>query len=182
MSPRRLPLAGAALAALAGTASAAEIPAPCGPDPRDRCLSYRNGQIVRVYLAPGATTTIELPASETIFFVGPSDDGIIRGTGASERTATGTDGSQTADPNVMVAVPGGAEHPTQFLTIKALHHLEAQPFLVIARLTNAVTGKQEFRQHVFELLTRPGDLTQGTPDTFYSRASAAANQAAEQQF
>jgi type IV secretion system protein VirB9 len=168
MSPRRVLLAGVALLALAGSAAAAEIPAPCGPDQRERCIAYRNGQIVRVYLAPGATVTVELPASETVFFVGTSDDGIIRGSGASERTATGTDGSQTADPNIMVSVPGGAEHPTQFLTIKALHHLEAQPFLVIARRADPVTGKQEFRRHVFEIVTRPGDLTQNTPDTFFS--------------
>ncbi|UEM08130.1 TrbG/VirB9 family P-type conjugative transfer protein (plasmid) [Skermanella rosea] len=151
---------------LATTAQAAELPAPCGPDPRERCIAYKAGQIVRVYLAPGATVTIELPPTETVFFVGASDNGIISGTGATERAAAGQDA--TSDPNLMTAVPGGADNPTQFLTIKALRHLEPQPFLVIGRWSNPVTGKQEFRRHVFEILTRPGDLTQDTPDTMFS--------------
>ena len=74
MSPRRLLLSGVALLALGSVANAAEVPAPCGPDPRERCINYRPGQIVRVYLAPGATVTVELPASESVFFVGASDD------------------------------------------------------------------------------------------------------------
>lgn len=44
---------------------------------------------MRVYLAPGATVTIELPPTETVFFVGASDNGIISGTGATERAAAG---------------------------------------------------------------------------------------------
>src|SRR3954470_17551282 len=112
MIPRRLLLAGAALIALAGSANASEIPAPCGPDPRERCVDYKPGQIVRVYLAPGATVTIELPASESIFFVGVSDDGLIRGTGSSDRVASGSDA--TADPNLMTAVPVGGDKDHRF--------------------------------------------------------------------
>jgi type IV secretion system protein VirB9 len=147
-------------------AHAAETPRPCGPDPRERCIDYRPGQIVSLILAPGATMTIELPQTETVFFVGTSDDGIIRGDGATVRTATA--GDTTADPNLMISVPGGTEHPTQFLTLKALHHLEPQPFLVIGRYTYPLTGKQEFRRHVFELQTRPGDPMGEALDTFYS--------------
>ena len=129
MSPRRLLLSGVALLALGSVANASEVPAPCGPDPRERCVNYRPGQIVRVYLAPGATVTIELPASESIFFVGVSDDGVIRGTGSSDRVASGSDA--TADPNLMTAVPVGGDKDhkfTQFLTLKALHHLEPRGF------------------------------------------------------
>jgi type IV secretion system protein VirB9 len=156
----------AALCLCGSAAHAAEIPRPCGPDPRERCIDYRPGQIVSLILAPGATMTIELPVTETVFFVGTSDDGIIRGDGASTRTATA--GDTTADPNLMISVPGGADHPTQFLTLRALHHLELQPFLVIGRYTNPLTGKQEYRRHVFELQTRPGEPMREGFDTFYS--------------
>jgi hypothetical protein len=113
---------------------------PSGRDHREHCIDYRPGQIISLILAPGATLTIELPVTETVFFVGTSDDGIIRGEGASQRIATA--GDTTADPNLMISVPGGADHPTQFLTLRALHHLEPQPFLVIGRYTNPLTSKQ----------------------------------------
>jgi type IV secretion system protein VirB9 len=169
MSPRRLLLSGVALLALGSVANASEVPAPCGPDPRERCVNYRPGQIVRVYLAPGATVTIELPAAESIFFVGVSDDGVIRGTGSSDRVASGSDA--TADPNLMTAVPVGGDKDhkfTQFLTLKALHHLEPQPLLVLANTIDPVTRETVARRHVFEVLTRPGDLGEQVPDTFFS--------------
>lgn len=151
---------------LSQRAHAAETPRLCGPGPRERCIDYRPGQIVSLILAPGATMTIQLPQTETVFFVGTSDDGIIRGDGATVRTATA--GDTTADPNLMISVPGGIEHPTQFLTLKALHHLEPQPFLVIGRYTHPLTGEQAFRRHVFELQTRPGDPMGEALDTIYS--------------
>ena len=110
--------------------------------------------------------TIELPVTETVFFVGTSDDGIIRGEGASPRVATA--GDTTANPNLMISVPGGADHPTQLLTLRALHHLEPQPLLVIGRYTNPLTTKQEYRRHVFELQTRPGEPMQEAFNSFYS--------------
>jgi type IV secretion system protein VirB9 len=167
-TPKRLHCGGivVALCLYGSSTYAAETPRPCGPDPRERCIDYHSGQIVSLILTPGATMTIELPVTETVFFVGASDDGIIRGDGASVRTATA--GDTTTDPNLMISVPGGAEHPTQFLTLKALHHLEPQPFLVIGRYTDPLTGNQEFRRHVFELQTRPGEPVQEALDTFYS--------------
>src|SRR3954454_23676534 len=107
MSPRRLLLSGVALLALGSVANASEIPAPCGPDPRERCVNYKPGQIVRDYLATGATVTMALPASESIFFVGVADDGLISGTGPSDRVASGSD--TTVDPNLMTAVPVGGD-------------------------------------------------------------------------
>jgi type IV secretion system protein VirB9 len=90
----------------------------------------------------------------------------MRGEGASFHTATA--GDTTADPNLMISVPGGAEHPTQIFTLKALHHLEPQPFLVIGRYTHPPTGKQAIRRHVFETQTRPGTPMGEALDTFYS--------------
>src|SRR4051794_18640559 len=75
--------------------------------PRHIPQGFSDYDVGEVYLAPGATVTIELPASESIFFVGVSDDGVIRGTGSSDRVASGSDA--TADPNLMTAVPVGGD-------------------------------------------------------------------------
>jgi type IV secretion system protein VirB9 len=171
MSARGLLLAGVALACLTGSAIAAEVPAPCSKaDARERCVAYRQGQIVRVYLAPGASITMEFPASEVIYEVLASDNGIISGQPASDRTATGSD--KTSDPNLQVQVPENS----QFLAVKALHHLDPQPFTVITKRTVTVTDpttgktatKEELRRHGFEIETRPGALTEDVPDTFFS--------------
>lgn len=153
-----------AVALLASTAHSAELPKPCGPDPRERCVSYQPGQIVSLLLTPGATMTIELPSAEAVFSLGTSDNGIITGEGATERVAAGQ--QVTSDPNLQTSVPGGEANPTQFLMLKALRHLEPQPFVIIGRWTNPVTGKPEFRRHVFELRTIPGGPE--APDAFFS--------------
>jgi type IV secretion system protein VirB9 len=149
--------------ALSSPAWAAEMPKPCGPDPRERCIAYRKGQIVQLYLAPGATMTIELPETETVFFVGTSDDAILRGDGASVRPTGAPE--VMGDSNLMTSVPGGAEAPTNFLTLKALHALEPQPLVVIGTFIHPVTGKQAYRRHTFELQTAPLDKKN---ESFYS--------------
>ena len=124
-------------------------------------FTYWNGKeaaFIIVYLAPGATVTIELPASESIFFVGVSDDGVIRGTGSSDRVASGSDA--TADPNLMTAVPVGGDKDhkfTQFLTLKALHHLEPQPLLVLANTIDPVTKALVWQ---YGVVGRPGVYSQ----------------------
>ncbi len=156
-----------AATAVAGTAIAAEEPTPCGADPRERCVIYKPGQIVRLYAAPGATLTVEFPAAEKVTFVGISDDAIISGRPRSaSRVSTGTD--STGDPNLMVWIPGAPDATAQFLTIKALHDLAPQPLMVLTQWTNPVTHAPEIRRHMFEMLTRRGDLTEDTPNTYYA--------------
>lgn len=148
-------------------ARAAEIPSPCGDDARERCVPYRAGQITVIYLAPGATTTIELPPTETVFSTQDSDDQII--SGKSAQPVKAPDGSDNQSPNFMVSVPGGAGSPAQFVVLKALRELHPQPFTVIARVQSlAQDARTEYRRHSFELRTRKGALTEDVPDTFFA--------------
>lgn len=153
---------------LSSPVMAAETPAPCGPDPRERCVAYAPGQIVRIYAAPGATLAIELPSAERIAFVGASDNQLLQGGEAVERVAAGGDGSSTADPNLMTSVPRTDGATSNFVMLKPLRHLEPQPFTVLAWWTNPTNQARELRRHTFELRTRPGELTEDVPDTFFA--------------
>src|SRR3954463_4530362 len=105
------------------------MPQPCGDDPRHRCIAYKQGQITTLLLSPGATMTIELPPNETVFFLGASDNSIIKGDGPTERVAAGA--QTTTDPNLQTSVPGDAANPSGIVSIKALRHLEPQPYHVV---------------------------------------------------
>jgi type IV secretion system protein VirB9 len=159
----------AALALLPLSALAAETPSPCARDgdPRERCVAYRPGQVIRVYAAPGATLTVELPATQQVFNVAVSDNAVISGGPGLVRTASGG-GDATVDGNLMVMVPGGGENPQQFVTLKPLRHLEPQPLVILAWRQNPATGERALRRYTFELRTRPGELTEDVPDTFFS--------------
>lgn len=148
-------------------ALAAQEPEPCGSDVRQRCVAFHEGQVTRLYAAPGATLTVEFPASETLAFVGTSDDSLIskRG-GSAKRVSTGAD--STGDTNLMTWIPGAPDKPGSFFTLKALHELAPEPLVVLTDWTNPVTNKVEKRMHMFELLTRPGDQTEATPNTYYA--------------
>ena len=115
-------------------------------------------------LSPGATMTIELPPDEVVFSLGASDNGIITGEGQAERVAAGA--QTTTDPNLLVFGAGDVTNPSGFIMMKALRHLEPQPYHVIGRWTNPVTGKLEYRHHSFELRTIPGGPEQA--DAFYT--------------
>jgi type IV secretion system protein VirB9 len=151
-------------ALMASTAMSAEVPQPCGPDPRERCIAYDASQIISLFLVPGATTTLQLPDNEVVYSVGTSDNEIISGKPPTERVAAGQ--SATADDNLQVHMPGTDANPSKFLMVKALRHLEPQPFTVIGVWTNPVTGKQDHRRHSFELSTIPGGPQ--APDAFFS--------------
>ncbi|WP_424138826.1 TrbG/VirB9 family P-type conjugative transfer protein [Roseomonas chloroacetimidivorans] len=166
---RALALASAAVIALSAVpAVAAETPSPCGPDPRERCVAYAPGQIVRIYAAPGATLAIELPSTERVAFVGTSDNQLLQGGEAVDRMAAGGDGSSTADPNLMTSVPRVDGATGNFVMLKPLRHLEPQPLTVLAWWTNPTSGARDLRRHTFELRTRPGELTEDVPDTFFA--------------
>jgi type IV secretion system protein VirB9 len=157
-------LATLALSLMASTAMPAELPKPCGPDPRERCIAYNPSQIISLFLIPGATITIQLPDNEVVYSVGTSDNEVISGKPPAERVVAGQ--SATADDNLQVHMPGTDAVPSEFLMVKALRHLEPQPFTVIGVWTNPVTGKQEKRRHSFELSTIPGGPQ--APDAIFS--------------
>jgi type IV secretion system protein VirB9 len=151
---------------LSSVSHAAETPKSCGEDPRVRCIAYKERQVVTLTLSPGATMTINLPPDETVYSLGASDNGIITGDGQTDRVAAGA--QTTADPNLQVTVPGDAANPSGIVMVKALRHLEPQPYHVIGRWINPVTGKPVLRPHTFELRTIPGGPTQD--DTFFTVA------------
>lgn len=187
---RQLLMAGAAaLALLASPARAADIPAPCDQsagltrtpalpsaagiyhaDPRERCIDYRpnSGQVIRAYAAVGAVLLIELPPGQTVFYNGISDNSLITGETQPATRMGGQNQAVTEDSNLMVWVPGAPESPQNYLQVKPIRHLEAQPFPILAWWTNPETGKRELRRYNIELRTRPGELTEDMPETFFS--------------
>lgn len=142
-----------ALTLLSSAAFAAEMPKPCGPDPRERCIAYKPGQITTMVLAPGQTATIQLPEGEVVYSTGASDNGIIKGEGGASRVGAG--GNTTEDPNLETTVPGDESDPSGFIMIKAKKELAPQSYVVIGQWTHPVTGKKILRNHIFELHTTP---------------------------
>lgn len=193
MSPLRLLLAASVTLPLAGSpARAGEEPAPAGRDPRVRVIAYDPAQVVRLFVTPGATLTIQLAPGEAVAGLPVSDQALLEGptpesggvslVGGSQRTAAGRGAS--ADQNLMTSVRGN------FVMLKALRELVPQPLFVIGRSTDPATGRETMRAYTFELSTRAGPLTAEAPDTYYlirftypaeERAAAAAAATARRQ-
>jgi type IV secretion system protein VirB9 len=152
------------VALLSSVSYAAEMPKSCADDPRQRCVAYKEGQIVTLTISPGATMTVSLPPDEVVFALGSSDNSIISGEGQADRVVAGP--QVTSDGNLQVSVPGDQTNPSGFIMVKALRHLEPQPYHVIGRWINPVTGRPEYRHHAFELKTVPGGPEQ--PESFYT--------------
>jgi type IV secretion system protein VirB9 len=140
-----------ALVLMSSVSFAAEMPKQCGPDPRERCIDYRPGQIVTVIMYPGVNTTIELPEGETVFSTAASDNSIMMNEPPSKRTSVNS--QATEDPNLEFFVPGESV-PDRFVMLKAKRELVAQPYVVIGEWTNPVTGQKIRRRHTFELHTK----------------------------
>ena len=164
MSPLRLLLAASVTLPLAGSpARAGEEPAPAGRDPRVRVIAYDPAQVVRLFVTPGATLTIQLAPGEAVAGLPVSDQALLEGptpesggvslVGGSQRTAAGRGAS--ADQNLMTSVRGN------FVMLKALRELVPQPLFVIGRSTDPATGRETMRAYTFELSTRTGPLTEG---------------------
>ena len=150
-SQARTALAALTLTLLSSASFAAEMPKPCGPDPRERCIAYKQGQIVIVVLTPGKAATIQLPEGETVYSLVASDNDIIKGQAPADRVASGA--NTTDDPNLESTVPGDENSPTGFVMLKAKRELVPQPYTVIGKWTHPVTGKTVLRNHTFELHT-----------------------------
>ncbi|MBX9697834.1 MAG: TrbG/VirB9 family P-type conjugative transfer protein, partial [Thermoleophilia bacterium] len=162
----------------AAPAVALETPRACSAaDPRVRCIAYDPTQVVRLYAATGAALTVEFSEAETIVDASTSDNGLLEGGDASTRQAvaiaeTGGGGAPgTADRNLMMAKRGS------FLFLKPLRPLLPQPITVLTRREDG-----RVRRYTFQLETRPGGLTEETPNTFYAvRFTYPADEAAARQ-
>ena len=155
------------LSLLSSASWAAEMPKPCGPDPRERCVSYKPGQIVTLVLAPGRTMIIELPEGETVYYIGASDNSVIKGDDAADRVAVNN--NTTEDPNLETSVPGPDNSPSQFVSLKAKKELEPQPFLVIGQWNHPVPARRSCGATSSSFTPRRGSQpTRGTFRLWYS--------------
>ncbi|MCK8786562.1 TrbG/VirB9 family P-type conjugative transfer protein [Roseomonas sp. NAR14] len=159
-----------ALPFLAGApACAMETPSGSARDSRIRTVAYDPNQVVKLYAVPGSTLTIQLAAGETVAGLAVSDQSLLdppreeapasplalAGGGAAPRNGP------VADRNLLTAVRGN------FVMLKPLRELDPQPLFIIGRSTDPATGRETMRAYTFELSTRAGPLTEGTPDTYY---------------
>lgn len=173
---------GALGALLASTsAHALEAPAPGPRDKRVRVVAYDPDDVVQLYAAAGSTVRIAIAPDETVEALLVSDQGVM--SAEVEAESSGGDPGQTQsqtsrgrredacsasfDTNMVRSVCG------PYIYIKPLRDLEPQPLHIQAKrkcvpVADGGQPKCEWRAYQFELLTRPGPLTEGTPNTFYS--------------
>lgn len=192
------PLILGALGALLATTSALALEEPT-PGPRDRrvrVVVYDPDDVVQIHAAPGSTVRVAVAPDEVVEALLVSDQSVMSGevetteAGAGEETQGQEQGRQTGgrdsacaasfDTNMYRSVCG------PYIYIKPLRELEPQPVHLQTKRkcttpTDGTTPKCEWRAYQFELLTRPGPLTEATPNTLYSvRFDYPADRAAEQ--
>lgn len=165
---RHLALATMAALAMTAHARAADVPKPCGSDPRERCVAYQPGQIVSLIAAPGAALTIELPSAERVYFVGKSDNALVSPSNGGPGLVSAATDDTSADGDLLVTVPKADNATGNMVMVRPQQHLAPQPLTILAWWTHPGTGERSIRRHTFEIRTRPGDLTADTPDTFYA--------------
>lgn len=186
------PLILGALGALlaANSALALEEPTPGQRDKRVRVVTYDPDQVVQLYAAPGATVRVAIAPDEVVQALLVSDQAIMSGESEMEATTVADtssgrpeqpgDPNKACDPNMCRSVYGS------FIYIKPNRELEPQPLHLQTKRkctapTDGTQPKCEWRSYQFELLTRPGPLTESTPNTFFGvRFEYPADRAAEQ--
>lgn len=186
MTLRTFLAASVASLALAAPALATEIPsADCSKDARIRCVPYDPGNVVQVYAAPGASFRIQLGAGEAVATITVSDQATLGDESdmgdaqdaslARQTAATGGDASRAhCDRNLCRSVVGN------FIYLMPRRELAPQPLFVQTNYCPPDGGKCQEVPYAFELRTRPGDLTEATPNTIFGlRFTYAARDAAE---
>lgn len=161
-------LAGAALPALA-----LDAPTPSPADKRLRSVVHDPAQVVPFFAAVGATARIQLGAGEKVVGVLASDQSAIGGEPEPEDTDAQTvaaggarqGGPSTAscDRNLCRSVIGN------FVYLRPLRALAPQPLFLQTEHCDAA-GKCEQVPYALQLVTRPGDLTEQTENTYYGLA------------
>lgn len=160
------------------------IPQPCEDDPRVLCVEHDPNRTVQLYAAPGATLRIELAQNETIKGVIVSDEATLGGedetppdTTARQAEAVGSTRESTCDRNLCRSVKG------RFAYLMPRAEMVPQPIFLQSQVCDDA-GKCHDDGYIFELRTRPGDMTVATPNTYfgvrflYSARDAAAAKAA----
>jgi type IV secretion system protein VirB9 len=149
------------LATTFATPVLAADPKACADDPRMQCIDYKPNDIVRVYLAAGATFRIQLAPGEEVDGLVVSDQRTIgredEEPPSAQEIAAGAQGGKqvaTCDPNMCRSVVGN------FVYVMPRRDLAAQPFFLQGRWTD-VSGKAHSTPYAFELQTRPPQLGAG---------------------
>lgn len=187
------PLILGVLGALLATTSALALEEPT-PGPRDkrvRVIAYDPDEVVQLHAAPGSTVRIAIAPDETVQALLVSDQAIMSGESEVDATTVAESSSPDrpeppGDPNKACDVNMCRSVFGSFIYIKPVRELEPQPLHIQTKRkcmkpTDGTQPKCEWRAYQFELLTRPGPLTEGTPNTLYSvRFDYPADRAAEQ--
>ncbi len=144
-------------------------------DGRMRVIVYSRTNPVKLYAAPGATMRIQLGADERVVRIEVSDQSTISpddepapapsGVSAAFSPNTNTAASATrsvpsCDPNLCRDVSAN------FVYLKPLRELDPQPLFIQTERT-LPDGRTEIVPYAFELQTRPGDQSVGTPHTLW---------------
>lgn len=168
----RIALTSALLAGVALPAYALDAPVPSAADKRLRTVIHDPQQVVPFFTAVGATARIQLGAGEEVVGVLVSDQTAM----AAEPEPDDTMVADTARPS-----GGGAPGPTScdrnicrsvynnFVYIRPLRDLAPQPVFIQTKHCDE-TGKCEQVPYALQLVTRPGDMTEATANTYYGLA------------
>lgn len=167
------PLLAALLAGVALPALALDAPTPSPADKRLRSVVYSPNQVVPFFTAVGATARIQLGAGEEVRGVLVSDQAALGGEPEPEEAdaqMVSTSGGRQANPgaascdrNLCRSVIGN------FVYLRPLRELAPQPLFLQTQHCDAA-GKCENVPYALELVTRPGDLTERTENTYYGLA------------
>lgn len=173
-----------ALLAAAAPAHALEAPQPLPRDKRVRVIPYDRDEVVQLYTAVGSSVRIEIAQDETVEALLVSDQAVMSGevevegegetVGASH---TQTQGQVQGAPGKTACVATGDGNMNRsvcgaVIYLKPLRELEPQPLHLQTRRCEPAVGaappKCGVRLYQFELLTRPGPLTEAAPNTVYA--------------
>lgn len=160
---------------VAGPALALETPPDGERDKRVRVIAYDRDQVVRIYSAVGATIRIEIAPGEEVEAIPVSDQALMSGEvqveasfgeGSAEARPTQQPKACAADINLHRCVYGN------FIYLKPVRELEPQPLHIQAKRCETVAEgtapRCAWRPYQFELMTRPGPLTEAVPNTMYA--------------
>ena len=171
---RNILLTTAAAVFLASPALALETPQASKDDARIRVVTYDPNNVVELYAAPGATLRIQLGQGEEVERVLVSDESAITNERMPPSTGMLTSTFQTSQVQQGQPVQPGApscDHnlcrdvADNFVYLRPLRPLAPQPLFLQTKWCGA--GKCQDYAYTFELKTRPGDLTEGTPNTYF---------------
>ena len=136
-------------------------------------MIYNPGQVVPLFAAVGATARIQLGAGEEVRGVLVSDQAALSNEpdpdeSDAQTVATGggrqaSPGAASCDRNLCRSVIGN------FVYLRPLRELAPQPLFLQTQHCDAA-GKCEQVPYALELVTRPGDLTEQTQNTYYGLA------------